>query len=256
MLEKLKELEGPIAALRTRVANLEQAVGEQPGMALENSIEFDSIKLDLDNLEGKRRELEPPAGEPPAGEPPAGEPPTGEAPPSKEETLTEKADSIITYYALWAAGAGVIPLPFLDVVGIAALQGKMLDDLYKNYYKPDPARPNEPTGFSKKFNKNLLIAVVGSFGPEFLFAGALATAMKFIPIIGALPAGGAVSAIGGLSTFVVGKLVKEDLEKGLTPEAIVDSLSRLNTRDPRVRVLRKEWESISKKGQPTVATAK
>ena len=175
----------------------------------------------------------------------------------KPETLSSKADSLINTYTLWAAGAGVIPLPFLDVVGIAYVQGRMLDELYKNYYKADPLRPDEPTGFSKKFNKNLVISILGSFGPEYLFAGALASAMKFIPVIGSLPAGGAISVIGGLSTYVVGRLVKEDLEEGLTPEAIVDSLRALNMRDPRVQRIVKQGRRFldTRKATPAKAEA-
>ena len=150
----------------------------------------------------------------------------GEAPslgPLKEETPSpsEAADSVINKYALIAAAVGVVPIPFLDIVGIAGVQAKMLDELNRNYYPDDPP---DKAGFSKSFSQNLLTIVLGTFGPAVLFGGALGSAMKFIPILGALPGAGAGSLIGGTSTFVVGKLVKEQLEKGLTPTQIMDTL--------------------------------
>ena len=97
----------------------------------------------------------------------------------------------------------------------------MLDELYKNYFPDDPP---DKAGFSKNFNQNLLTVVLGSFGAQYLFAGALGSAMKLIPVLGALPGGGALSVIAGTSTYVVGKLVKEQLEKGLTPVQVMEAL--------------------------------
>jgi uncharacterized protein (DUF697 family) len=156
--------------------------------------------------------------------------------PLKEEppTPSDAADSIINKNALIAAAVGVMPIPVLDIVGIAGVQAKMLDELNRNYCPDDPP---DRAGFSKNFSQNLLTIVLGSFGPAVLFGGALGSALKFVPILGALPGGGAVSLIGGTSTFVVGKLVKEQLEKGLTPTQIMDTLK--SVKRSKIEELRK-----------------
>lgn len=132
---------------------------------------------------------------------------TVSSPPTDPIAIEKKANAIINNYSLWAAGAGVLPIPFLDIAGIAVAQGKMLDDLATTYGKG---------GFQQNFAQNLLTIVVASFGPELLFAGGLGTVLKFVPIIGLLPAGGAVSAIGATSTYVVGKVVQEQFQSGLS----------------------------------------
>jgi uncharacterized protein (DUF697 family)/archaellum component FlaC len=142
---------------------------------------------------------------------------------AKEEarlTKPEDADAIVNKYALIATAVGLVPIPFLDIVGIAGFQAKMLDELYKLYFPDEPAGT---AGFSKNFTQNLLTIVLSGLGTG-LVGGAIGSALKFVPVLGWLPGAGAVSLIGGTATFVVGKLVKEELDKGLSPTQIMDTL--------------------------------
>jgi uncharacterized protein (DUF697 family) len=127
----------------------------------------------------------------------------------------------------------VVPIPVLDLAGIAVVQGNMLSELSVIYYPGDPR-----AGFSKHFAQNLLTIVLSTFGSAALFGAGLASAMKFIPVVGSLPGGGAVSLIGGTATFAVGKIVKEQLEKGFTPAQIMDTLKTVDK--SKVAGLRKQ----------------
>jgi uncharacterized protein (DUF697 family) len=160
----------------------------------------------------------------------------------KEEeptTPAQKADGVINKYSLIAAGLGVVPIPVLDLAGIATVQGIMLSELSVIYYPGDPR-----AGFSKHFAQNLLTIVLSTFGSAALFGAGVASALKFVPLIGSLPGAGAVSLIGGTATFVVGKIVKEELEKGLTPAQIMETLKTVDK--SKVAGLRKAAASLLK----------
>jgi uncharacterized protein (DUF697 family) len=196
-----------------------------------NSDELGGLKSDLAQLKNDFAQIESAIYK---GDAPSAEKTSVEPLKEKPPTPSDAADSIINKNALIAAAVGVMPIPVLDIVGIAGVQAKMLDELNRKYYPDDPP---DKAGFSKNFIQNLLTIVLGSFGPAVLFGGALGSALKFVPIIGALPGGGAVSLIGGSSTFVVGKLVKEQLEKGLTPTQIMDTLK--SVKRSKIEELRK-----------------
>ena len=222
--DKARDFHAAHAKLVTRVVRLEQAIIDSLKQAeanVQNWEEFADIKSEQVELKNAFAPLRAAVYKAETGETAAGGTPTEEKP----QTQSEKADGIISHYSLIAAAVGLVPFPVLDIVGIGAVQAKMLDELYRNYFPDDPA---EKGGFSKNFNQNLLTVVLSSFGAQYLFAGALGSALKMIPILGALPGVGAVSAIAGTATLMVGKLVKEQLEKGLTPTQVMDALKTVD----------------------------
>ena len=220
-VEKVRTFLAAHMKLGSRVIKLEQAIGDslkQTEANAQNWEEFADIKSDQVEL---KNEFAPVRTAIYKGESGTDQPAAGETTEGRPLTQSEGAEAIISRYALIATVVGLVPLPVLDILGIGAVQAKMLDELYKNYFPDDPA---DKAGFSKNFNQNLLTVVLGSFGAQYLFAGALGSAMKLIPVLGALPGGGALSVIAGTSTYVVGKLVKEQLEKGLTPVQVMEAL--------------------------------
>jgi uncharacterized protein (DUF697 family) len=154
--------------------------------------------------------------------------------PAPPLTTEQKADAIIKKYVFWAAGAGLLPIPVVDIVGIAVAQSRMLDELYKVYYVPPNGAvvpgngtttsqtliPNPP----QNHIQNLVTVIVASAGPAALLTVPLRNALKFIPLIGSLPAAGAQSALGGISTYVVGKLVQEQLKMTPPPASVAQAL--------------------------------
>ncbi len=46
---------------------------------------------------------------------------------------TEKAKKIVKNYMWWSMGAGLIPIPFVEIPALLGVQLKMLADLSKEY---------------------------------------------------------------------------------------------------------------------------
>lgn len=107
-----------------------------------------------------------------------------------------KAKSIIRRYSAGAAVLGLVPLPLVDMAGLAALQLVMLSDLAKLHqvpFKPWQARP-------------LVGALLGGIAPVTAATGILGYALRKIPVLG--PAAGVLTlpALAGAATLAVGKL--------------------------------------------------
>src|SRR5690349_21627153 len=82
--------------------------------------------------------------EPPAAEEPPREEPAAEAGgPADSMDRVGRADAIVRRKVLWALGVGVVPLPIVDMLGVAGLQIAMLKDLSELYgvaFSNDAAR--------------------------------------------------------------------------------------------------------------------
>lgn len=111
------------------------------------------------------------------------------------ESVASATDPIIRKWTLAAAGAGLIPVPLIDIAAIAAIQLKMVADLSSHYEVP----------FSKNQGKAALGALTGTVVSRQLapIAGSL---LKAIPVIG--QAGGvlAMGVSGGAATYAVGRV--------------------------------------------------
>lgn len=117
----------------------------------------------------------------------------------------EQADRIIKSYSGWAAGAGLIPFPFIDLAAIIGVQMKMLNELSKLY----------GTAFIENAGKSavttLLITVVPSG-----YAGAAASSVKLIPGVGTILGAAVVPGAAAAATYAIGKLFKQHFETGGT----------------------------------------
>jgi uncharacterized protein (DUF697 family)/uncharacterized coiled-coil protein SlyX len=127
----------------------------------------------------------------------------------QESPREEAADKIIKKWMLWSLGAGLVPLPLIDLVGVAVIQGKMLTELGKLY---------GVGSFSQRAVTTTLTAVIGSFGPGLLITGAVGSLLKSLPLVGTVTGGLALSTVTAAATFVVGRLAVEHFEAGGTPE--------------------------------------
>jgi uncharacterized protein (DUF697 family) len=120
-------------------------------------------------------------------------------------TREAEAEKIVKGYIGWSAGASLIPLPGADVIGIGAVQLKMLDDLSKLYAVP----------FSKNAAKSIIGALVGSSG-SVLVAMPAVSLLKIVPVIGALTAIFVEPALAGAATYALGKVFIMHFESGGT----------------------------------------
>ena len=121
------------------------------------------------------------------------------------ESRFRDAEHIVNGYVGWASGAGLIPIPGLDLVGIGAVQLKMLSDLSSLYDVP----------FSQNSAKLILGTLVGSGGTA-LLTMPVASLLKFIPIVGHVAAMFTEPAAAAATTYALGKVFILPFESGGT----------------------------------------
>lgn len=135
--------------------------------------------------------------------------------PAGECARLEQANRLVCQQSLWAAGAGLIPIPFLDLAGIFAVQVKLINDLSKLYGVP----------FSEHKAKNLIAPLLGSVGISYAAGGGVTSLMKMIPLVGTVGGMLALSVIGSAASYALGKVFIQHFEAGGTlldfnPEAM------------------------------------
>lgn len=120
--------------------------------------------------------------------------------------LEEKARSVVDTYAKWSVAAGLIPLPFVDMVAVTGIQIKMLRDLAELYKQP----------FAESQTKAVVASLLGSIAPQTLASGGVGSMLKAIPVFG--PALGvlAMPAFSSAATYAIGKVFIQHFETGGT----------------------------------------
>lgn len=121
---------------------------------------------------------------------------------SVKQERDKHAESIIRNHILFSMGAGVIPLPIVDVFAVSAAQLDMIRQLCK-VYDVDFAETQ-----GKAIVSSLTTATLARLG-----AGSLA---KMIPVIGSLLGGVTNAAMAGASTYALGQVFKVHFETGGT----------------------------------------
>lgn len=116
-----------------------------------------------------------------------------------------RSEAIIKKYMYWSMGAGLIPVPIVDMAAVLGLQLRMVALLAKEY-KQD---------FSRDKGKAFIASLVGSSVPA---AGgpAAASLIKRVPVIGQTVGVLAMPAIAGASTYAVGKVFAQHFASGGT----------------------------------------
>lgn len=111
----------------------------------------------------------------------------------------EEANQIIRRSVILSAGAGLIPLPFLDLTAALAIQMDMLGKLAKLY----------EADYSDTANESFITALVGSS------AAKIASSMvKLLPGFGTVFGGVSMSMMSGASTYAIGQVAVQQFEKG------------------------------------------
>ncbi len=100
-----------------------------------------------------------------------------------------QTDRIIRTHVLWAMGAGLIPLPLLDIAAVAGIQLDMLKQLAIVH----------GVDYSRESGKAFVSALTGS-----TFAAVGASLFKALPGVGTILGGLSMSALSGATTFAVG----------------------------------------------------
>lgn len=119
------------------------------------------------------------------------------------ETLDLKVSLAIERGVMAATCVGVVPIPLVDLAGVAYVQMRMirkLSELHGVEYSASRAR-------------NLITALIGGAVPA-LGAYPLFAMVRSIPVLGWTVGTGAASILAGASTYAVGQVVKNHLAKG------------------------------------------
>ena len=110
-----------------------------------------------------------------------------------------KADRIIQEHVIWSIGAGLVPLPILDIVAVTAIQLDMLKQIGTAY----------GVSFSESEGKAWVSALAGNF-----VARLGANALKLIPGLGSVIGGVSMSLVSGASTYAIGQVAAGHFERG------------------------------------------
>jgi uncharacterized protein (DUF697 family) len=119
--------------------------------------------------------------------------------PTADQRRDQLADQLVSRYTAWSAAAGVIPLPIVDVIAVGGLQLQMLRQLTEIYDVP----------FSENVGKSLIASTIASIipaGAAVPVAAGLASALKFIPVLGSGIAALTMPALSAGATYALGQV--------------------------------------------------
>lgn len=123
------------------------------------------------------------------------------------QVLAQRAEQLIKDYAFGSSLTGLIPIPLLDTIGLIGVQRVMLMRLSKLYGVP----------FSKHLAKAWISTLMTGLAPK-AATPLVGSMLKLIPGIGTLAGGATTAALGGASTYAVGKVFQQHFEQGGTLE--------------------------------------
>jgi uncharacterized protein (DUF697 family) len=109
-------------------------------------------------------------------------------------------------YMWWSMGAGLVPVPILDLVAVSGVQLKMLADISKIYEVP----------FHESRVKAVIGSLLGFIVPQSLSCGLVGSAIKAIPGVGALAGAPAMALFSGASAWALGNVFIQHFESGGT----------------------------------------
>jgi uncharacterized protein (DUF697 family) len=115
--------------------------------------------------------------------------------------VNERADRIIREHILWSIGAGLVPLPVIDIFAVTAIQLDMLRQLARLHGQ----------SLTESEGKAWVSALAGN-----VVARVGANAIKLIPGIGSVIGGVSMSILSGASTYALGQVAARHFEDGGT----------------------------------------
>lgn len=134
----------------------------------------------------------------------------------------QKADELIRSHVLWALGAGLVPIPLLDIAAVTAVQVDLVKKLCETYEVP----------FDESKGKSIIMALISS-----TLASLGASMIKAIPFIGSVVGGATMVVLSGGATYAVGQVFVKHFEAGG------------NLEDFNVSAMRKLYEEELEKGK-------
>jgi uncharacterized protein (DUF697 family) len=121
------------------------------------------------------------------------------------ETCVE-AGVIIADAVKWSAAAGAIPIPYVDLAALGAVQYTMVRDLTSLY-------GNEA---DKGVVKTVVSTTLGTLAPTYLSGHLVGSSLKVIPGPGTILGSASVAAFSAAATYSIGKIFVRHFESGGT----------------------------------------
>lgn len=128
---------------------------------------------------------------------------------TEETTLADRerqARGLVKYYAAWSFGAGIVPVPLVDMLLVMGVQVQMLRKMSDLYGVP----------FSEHVARNLVGALVGGAASEVVAGGLIGPVIRLIPGVGPLLGALTMPAVASASTYAVGLVFLQHFESGGT----------------------------------------
>ncbi|MFK7829709.1 MAG: YcjF family protein [Congregibacter sp.] len=132
---------------------------------------------------------------------------TADATEVEEYDVHHEAAKIIASSVKWSAAAAVIPVPFLDLAALGAVQVKMVRSLATAYDK-DP---------NSQSLQGVISALLGTLVPTVASGALVGPSLKWaMPGVGSLLGSVSIAAFGSASTYAIGKVFVKHFDNGGT----------------------------------------
>jgi uncharacterized protein (DUF697 family) len=166
-------------------------------------------------------------------------PETDQATVETPEHRRDTASKLVDRFAVWAGVAGLIPLPFVDVLAVGGLQVQMLRRLSQLY----------DVQFSENRGKALIASLAGTMIPVTSGMGA-ASALKGVPLLGMVASAFVMPVLSAGATYAIGKAFVQHFESGGT-------LLDFNPPDYKefIKAQKQMWDSRSKRSSADAQTS-
>jgi uncharacterized protein (DUF697 family) len=117
------------------------------------------------------------------------------------KTKRERGEVAVRNQVLWAMGAGLVPVPILDVAAVTAVQVNLVQQLCGIYARD----------YDENKGRAIVSALISS-----LSASLGASMFKAIPVIGTYIGGASMAVLSGGATYAVGQVFMRHFEQGGT----------------------------------------
>lgn len=125
---------------------------------------------------------------------------------SIEKDTVSEAAQVISAAVKWSAAAAAVPLPYVDLVALGAVQVRMVRDLARIY----------KVEVDNESLKVVVSALIGTLAPAVVSGGLLGSSLKIVPIGGTILGSVGLAAFSSAATYAVGKVFVRHFEKGGT----------------------------------------
>ena len=127
-----------------------------------------------------------------------------------EKPVSKETDFVamqkVTRYSLYAAGAGLVPVPVFDTIAISGVQVYMLKELAGYYGVP----------FKNELGKSMVASLIGGLVPTSVGYGIVGSMIKRVPMVGTLIGGVTVGLFASASTYAIGRVFIQHFASGGT----------------------------------------